>query len=30
MSVAQAMDEDLTILSSDEEIPLYDVKVIWK
>jgi PIN domain nuclease of toxin-antitoxin system len=28
--IAQAMEEDLTILSSDNEIPLYAVKVIWK
>jgi PIN domain nuclease of toxin-antitoxin system len=28
--IAQALEEDLTILSSDEKIPLYDVKVIWK
>ena len=28
--VAQAIEEDLTILTSDQEIPSYDVKVIWK
>jgi PIN domain nuclease of toxin-antitoxin system len=28
--VAQAMEQNLTILSSDDEIPLYDVKVIWE
>jgi len=30
MIIAQAMENDLTILTSDEQIPLYDVKVIWK
>jgi hypothetical protein len=24
------MEQNLTILSSDDEIPLYDVKVIWE
>ncbi len=30
MIVAQAMEEDLTILSSDRAIPLYAVTVLWK
>ena len=29
MIVAQAMQENLMILSSDDKIPLYDVTVIW-
>ena len=28
--IAQALEEDLTILTSDSEIPLYAVAVIWK
>ena len=30
MIVAQALEEDLTILTSDSEIPKYDAPVIWK
>ena len=28
--IAQALEEDLTILTSDSEIPLYAAPVIWK
>jgi PIN domain nuclease of toxin-antitoxin system len=28
--IAQALEEGLTILSSDAKIPLYDAPVIWK
>ncbi len=28
--IAQALEEDLTILSSDSKFPLYDAPVIWK
>jgi PIN domain nuclease of toxin-antitoxin system len=28
--IAQAMEENLTILSSDSKFPLYDAPVIWK
>ena len=27
--VAQAIENDLTIVTTDENIPLYDVKTIW-
>ncbi len=29
MLVAQAIEEDLTLLTPDSEIPLYSVKVVW-